>query len=257
MAWVAPSVQSSGTTFAQFQAGGASRILENLITQQASYYPTSSPSTTATLSAGGTGNTLAAGTYYVVITETNGWGETTANPVSASQAVTSGQSMVVTFPSLQTKNVARNVYLGSASAGPFALYATGVTASSFACTTAAPSAGAGGSYAVAPPTANTTGLSYTDANGNVLNGPYSLIRSAKDGNLEDVYRAIRTLAQQFLQGEPAVFSGIVQKHRHYAAAIAVLNQLCTEIGTLIDANPGTLSLTSTGIGGEKTHRTWP
>ncbi len=228
-------------------------ILENLITQQASYYPTSSPSTTVTLSAGGTSNTLTSGTYYWVITETNGWGETTANPVSASQAVTTGQSLLVTFPSLQSKNIARNVYLGTASAGPFSLYATGVTASSFACTSAAPS----NSYAVAPPTLNTTGLSYTDPNGNVINYPYSLIRSAKDGNLEDVYRAIRNLARQFLQGEPVTFPGAVQKFRHYSAAIAVFNQLCTEIGTLLDANAGTLGLTSTGIGGEKQHRTWP
>lgn len=253
MAWVAPNIQSSGTTFAQFQAGGASKILENLITQQVSSYPTLAPSTAVTLSAGGSGHTLAAGTYWVTVTETNGWGETTSNSPSASQVVTSAESLAVTFNALQTGNTARNVYLGNASTGPFSLYATGITASTFACVSAAPT----NSYAVAPPSMNTTGLSYTDAAGNTINTPLSLIRSAKDGNLEDVYRAIRTLSANFLGGEPATFPALVQKHRHYAAAVAVLNQLCTEIGTLIDANAGTLGLTSTGIGGEKAHRTWP
>jgi hypothetical protein len=252
MSYTAPSVTASGTTFAQFQAGGASGHLERLISVQ-SASGTSAPSSAPTLAASGSGNALAAATYYVVFTETNGLGETTQSPASPSQAVSSGQQLTVTFPSLQTGNTARNVYLGNASGGPFTLYATGITSSPFNCTVAAPT----NTYAVNPPTINTTGLTYTDANGNMNKMVLQMLRAAKDGNLEDVYRYLRSAIEEFNSGQPLTFQNAIQKLRHAHAVFAMLNTLCSEMGTLIDANAGTLGSAATGIGGRKNVRTWP
>ena len=74
MSYTAPSVTASGTTFAQFQAGGASGHLELLIAAQAA---TAAPTAAPTLSETGSGGSLTAATYYAVVTESNGFGETT------------------------------------------------------------------------------------------------------------------------------------------------------------------------------------
>ena len=52
--------------------------------------------------------------------------------------------------------------------------------------------------------------------------------------------------------EPAVH----QRQRVHNA-IAVLAQLCSEMGTLIDANPGHINATRLGIGDANYVRTWP
>jgi hypothetical protein len=252
MSYTPPSITPSGTTFAQFQAGGASGHLERLIAAQ-SASGTPAPVAAPTLAASGSGNALPANTYYVVITETNGFGETTPSPASIGQAVASGQQLTVTFPSLQPGNVARNVYLGTASTGPFTLYATGVTTATYNGTAAPPT----NSYAVRPPTINTTGLSYADANGIVNSMVYQLLRAAKDGNVEDLYRYLRTIIEEFNAGRAMTFPSVVQKLRHAHVAIALLNQLCSEMGSLIDANPGHLTTLTIGLGYPQGVRTWP
>src|SRR5262249_26208575 len=200
-----------------------------------------------TLAASGSGNTLPAATYYVVITETDGTGETTASPVSSAQAVTSGQQLTVTFPALQSGNTARNTYVGTASAGPFTLVATGTTAASLAITAPLP----GNSYAVNPPVVNTTGLTYTISPGVVQNQPLARLRAAKRGGIEDVYRLLREVVASFTRGEPVNWQGEMTKLRHCHTVFAMLSTLCAEIGTLLDANPGTLTTAATGIGGRK------
>jgi len=252
MAYTAPSITASGTSFAQFQSGGASGHLEKLIAAQP-LTPTAAPTAAPTLAASGSGNTLAANTYYVVITEINGYGETTASPASASQVVSSAQKLTVTFPTLKPGNTARNVYLGLASTGPFVLYATGITTATFDCTVAAPT----NSYAVNPPTISTTGLTYVDANGNTHKKALELLRGAKDGNLEDAYRSLRGIVEEFNSGQPSSFVAVVEKLRHAHVVFAALSTLCSEMGTLIDANAGTLGTAPTGIGGRKNVRTWP
>ena len=101
MSYANPNVLPSGTTFAQFQQGGASGQLERLITANSA--GTSEPD-------GGRdvvgdrrrhgGRPLAPGVYYVNFTETNGVGETTlsaeAGPVTvAAQAAPTGTPTVV------------------------------------------------------------------------------------------------------------------------------------------------------------------
>ncbi len=252
MSYTAPSIAASGTTFAQFQSGGASGHLEKLIAAQP-LTPTAAPTVAPTLAASSSGNTLAANTYYVVITETNGFGETTPSPASSSQVVSSGQKLTVTFPALKAGNTARNVYLGLASTGPFVLYATGVATATFDCTVAAPT----NSYAVNPPSVSTTGLTYVDANGNTHKKAIELLRGAKYGNLEDAYLLLRCVVEEFNSGQPSPFGAVVEKLRHAHVVFAALSTLCSEMGTLIDANAGTLGTAATGIGGQKRVRTWP
>jgi hypothetical protein len=215
--------------------------LEKLIAAQAA---TLAPTAAPTLAASGSGATLPAATYYVVVSESNGIGETTASPVSASQAVTLGQNLVVTFPALKTGNVSRNTYVGTAVGGPWLLAADGTTAATVTIGAPLP----GGSYAVQPPTANSTGLSVNK---------FSMLRSAKQGRLEDVYRFWRQLVDEFNRGEPITFPLMIAKLQDAHLTFLALATIANEMGVLIDANPGTLGTTTTGIGGRKPIRTWP
>ena len=249
MAYPVPNIIGSGATWAQLQSSGASGLLELLITAQvATVAPTAAP----TLASSGSAGTLAATTYYVVCTETNGVGETTASPVSTGLPITSTLSIVVTFPTLKTGNTARNTYVGTAVGGPWLLAASGTTTATVTISSLATN-----SYAIQPPTINTTGLTYTDANSNVVDAALSFLRSAKDGNLEDVYRSLRQTIDEFLRGEPMPFNAAIAKLRHAHTCFAGLAKLCSDIGTLVDANAGTLGTTATGIGGRRANRTWP
>ena len=259
MAYSAPSITASGTTFAQFQAGGVSGHLEKLIT--ANLGPTAAPTVAHTISAtggGSTGGSLAAGTYYSVVTETNGIGETTVGPEASQLTVGAGNKPRITFQTLKTGNVARNVYLGAVggpSGGPYYLYAANVTASTYDMVSAVPS----NSYAVQPPTVNSTGLTHTDANKITHPEPLAWLRAAErdNGAFGQLYRYLRTLVAGFNRGDPMTFPGVIQKLRHAHIVFALMNTLCTEMGTLIDANPGTLTTAPTGVGGRVSIRTWP
>jgi hypothetical protein len=251
MSYTAPTVVASGISFATLQSDGAAGHLEALIT--ANLAATSAPSSAPTLSETGSGGTLPAATYYAVVTESNGFGETTASPASTGQAITLGQNLVVTFPSLQTGNTSRNTYIGTASAGPFTLAASGTTASSVTISAPLPT----NSYAAAPPTFNTTGLTYTDANKNIHNRRLELLRSCKDGNLHTVYDFLRQVVADFNRGNPMTFASTVSRLRDAHAVFAILNTLCSEAGTLIDANAGTIGNSTNGITNATTKRTWP
>jgi hypothetical protein len=257
MAYPAPNIIPSGTTWAQLQTSGASGHLERLIAANGS--GTSAPTTAATATAtggGSSGGSLAAGTYYFVFTETDGTGETTAGPAGLQLNLAAGNIPQFTFPSLQPGNLARNLYLGAVggpAGGPYSLYATGITSTTFSASAAAPT----NSYAVAPPKVNTTAFSYTDANGNTLNFAYQYIRAAKDGRLADVYRALSILVDDYLRGDPASWGGVIAKLRHVGTTFATLATLVNEIGTLIDANAGTIKPTTNGIGSSTKKRTWP
>lgn len=246
MAYTPPTVVASGTTFAQFQSGGASGQLELLIAAQgATSAPTVKAAWTAT-GGGATGGSLAAGTYYQVITESNGFGETTAGPEGDQITVSATNIPRVTFQTLKTGNTSRNIYLGAvggSTGGPYYLYASGITAATKDLGSAVPAT----SYAVNPPTVNTTGLD---------TATLSAIRSVKDGNAEDVYRNLRQLIDEFNRGEGVPFGSAFTKLRRAHAAFALLAALCAEMGTLIDANPGTLAPAADGVGNRRLKRTW-
>lgn len=250
MSYTSPTVVASGTTFTQLQQGGLSGHLERLITAQGA---TLAPTVAATLSQTGSGGTLPAATYYCVVTESNGFGETTAGPASTGQAITLGQDLVVTFQSLKSGNTSRNTYVGTSSTGPFTLAATGTTTSTLTISAPLPS----NSYAVNPPTVNTTGLTYTDGNKSVLNKPLELVRGAKNGNLELAYKYAREVVSDFSRGEPVTFNGMMMKFRHAHVCFAMLATVFAEAGVLLDANAGTLTAGSNVIGNSRLKRTWP
>ena len=258
MAFTKYTVTPSGATFAQFQAGGLSGILELLVT--ANLAGTLAPTAAPTLAASGSGGTLAAGNYWVVQTETNGAGETTASPVSAEQAVTSGQDLVITPPALQTGNLARSYYvsssaLGGTSTGPFGLAGDGSTASTFTISAPLPA----NSFDVAPPTFNSTGLTFKDAAGNTIDETLSNIRAAKTGRLQTVYSNMAQSISEWNHGAPINSMAIAQKARHAAVATAVISEAIYEAATLIDANAGTFyPVTEGGVGTVAgVRRSWP
>lgn len=240
--YTAPSIPPSGTTFTELAAAGAGGILEKLLTTMsvATLAPTAAP----TLAASGTGGTLPAANYYVQVTETNGIGETLPSPTSAVQAVTLGEDLVVTFAALQTGNVARNVYVGTASTGPFTLAATGITAGSLTISAPLPT----NSYAVAPPTVNTTALD---------TAKISALRAYDKAKLQNVWDNFAEVVTNFNDGHPVAFNSTQDNLRVAHVAFATLAEVCNEIGTLIDANPGTIKTVATPIGGVKTVRQWP
>lgn len=252
MAYTSPTIAPSGTTFSQFQAGGVSGLLERLI---AANLPGTAAPGAPTLSAtgGGTsGGSLAAGTYYIKVTETNGIGETTASP-EVSVTIAGGNIPQVTFAALKAGNSARNVYVGTAS-GAEILYASGIIAGTFNLSAAMPTS----SYAVPVPTVNTTGLTSTDAaSGVVANQKLAALRACEKGRLQGVWDNLAGLVSQFNRGEPVSYSNVVVKLRDAHTVFALLAQLCAEAGILIDANPGRLANVTTGIGGQKSARRWP
>lgn len=77
----------------------------------------SNPTLSTATSAGATLNT----TYFVFITQVTGYGESLANTGPVSQAVTTGNALVITFPAKPAGQAVLyyNAYIGTASGGPF------------------------------------------------------------------------------------------------------------------------------------------
>jgi hypothetical protein len=247
MAYTNPTAIASGATWAQLQSNGLSGILELLIAQLVATLAPTVAATANPTGGGASGGLLAAGTYYFVITESNGIGETTIGPESALLTVGATNIPQITFQALKTNNVSRNVYLSalnSAAGGPYFLYATGIVAATYNLAVAVPA----NSYAVNPPTSNSTAPSSLKL---------QLIRAAKTGNLQDVYRLANSVVKNFGEGDPLGFPLAIAKLRDAHLVFALLAEACAEAGTLIDANPGTLATVATPIGNRKPVRTFP
>jgi len=247
MAYASPAVTPSGASLSAFQAWGASGQLNQLIAlNSAGTSPPTAAATVAATGGGTTGGLLAPGVYYLRFTETNGFGETTASPESASFTVTAGDIPQVTFPPLQTGNVARSVYLTPPGGAPGSelLYARDISAGTFNLTVAAPAT----NYASPPPTTNSTVWSARAV---------AYARAARANDLERVYEELRQLISDFNEGRPMIHAHAIAKLREIHGVFALLDHLCAEVGTLIDANPGHLASLPTGIGGVTPRRVWP
>jgi hypothetical protein len=169
---------------------------------------------------------------------------TTAAPPLANGTSTSVPQ--VTFPSLQVGNIARNIYLTSpgGTSGSEQLYVRGVTTPTYSFAIAAP----GANYAVTAPRANTTAWATRT---------YEMVRSIKDGNLDSVYRHLRQTIYDYNRGTPSAQLDVLSELARTHAVFALLAQLCSEVGTLIEANPGHLHPKTTGIGTSALVRSWP
>jgi hypothetical protein len=200
-----------------------------------------------TAAGGGSGNEVLAFTGIAGNTYT-----VAANPTAsavtppATNTTSTNIPKLTAFPALQTGNSARNVYLTAAggASGSEVLYAREQTASTFTFSALAPTS----NYAVALPTVNTTAFAVLD---------YQMLRSVKSGKFEDVYRRLRTLIDDFNRGSPVGHATELFNLKRVHNVVAVLAQLCSEMGTLIDANPGHVGYMQSGIGNAGQKRTWP
>ena len=127
MSYTAPTVVASGTTFAQFQAGGARGHLEILIAAQGAP-PSPRPSPQRSPPRRGRG-TLPAATYYVVFTDPTASARRPRGRSRLEPGRHAGQNLVVTFQSLKSGNTSRKRISASSSTGPFTLGASGTTTS--------------------------------------------------------------------------------------------------------------------------------
>lgn len=244
--YVTPNVLASGKAWADLLAGGLTARVEALITSNTanSAAPTVAPTATAT-GGGATGGSLAAGTYYIVITETDGVGETTVSPESLQLTVSATNIPRVTFPTLKSGNTARNIYLTAANgaSGTETLYATGITAATYDLAAAAPTTGA-----VSPPTANSTGL---------FDGDLSRIRAGEAGNLQYEYQTAATAIDNFTSGKPVLVTDTLRLLGDVAMALKTMLAAIEESAVHIAANPGSMTIKMNPIGQDYTVRTWP
>ena len=244
MAYTAPLVAASGTAFAAFQSGGLTGQIEALLAAQVALLaPTVKAAWTAT-GGGSTGGFLAAGTYYATVTESSGITETSSAPESDQITVSAGNIPRITFQSLKTGNVTRNVYIGAAgglTGGPYTLYASGIAASTYDLAVVAPT----GPQAVAPPAAS-----------RIETEAMSLIRAGKRGNLGDVYKKLGQLIDEFNRGDPTDYTKTINRVRRIHGTFLLLATACSEMAVLIEANQGTVGTAATGIGARIGKRTW-
>ena len=211
-------------------------------------YLTAGGSGTETLYASG----VTAATY---VCSSASWTNGTTTFGAAAGYLTTGTSVampLVTFAAMQTGNLARNVYVGTAT-GAEVCYARGVTSGTLALVAAIPT----NSYAVAPPTANSTGLTTTTASGAVTNQRLVNLRSCKSGKLQSVWDRFAEHYRRFAAGEPIPHAAAIEDVRHAQVVFGTLYQAATELGTLIEANPGHLVPTSNTMGVSRLKRQWP
>ncbi|QEH38654.1 hypothetical protein OJF2_72600 [Aquisphaera giovannonii] len=239
--YVAPVIQPSGTTFAQFQSGGYSVLIDNLI---AANGPVANPSVAATVSVGGTGGSLAAGTYQVAYTFRDAFGESLAGGQSATFTVAAGQVATVTLPALPAG--ADEIWLYATAAnnptGPLSLYATGITSTSFAMSSAT-----GSDPSAIPTPANTTGaLSVADK-----------IRSYRGSSGDQAFKNYSAFLSTLLRGAAIGRKDGRLAAQQWAAVFAVWAQAAREAASLVLLNPGTVSYKYSTVGHAVPSRTWP
>lgn len=195
MTWIPPNILPSGTTWAEFQAGGLSGHLERLISANSGGTAApaaaatisltgggqsiSNPSSAVTVSNNGASRTIAKPTTAVTLSATGGgssggslcsttttfyvantWvtangGETTVGSSQASVSVASGDIPSVTIPSLPTGVVSANIYVGTTT-GVLFLYKKGITGTVALLDSSTWFGGAAMANAPAAPTLNTT-----------------------------------------------------------------------------------------------------
>jgi hypothetical protein len=242
-----PYVFVTSKTYAQIRAAGLSGLLDEIATQQAATAdPTAAPTHAAT-GGGSTGGLLAAGTYYLVFTESNGLGETAKSPESAQLTVSAGNIPRVTFPALKTNNGSRHLYAGAVngpSGGPYKRYASYITSATHDMATAVLTT----SDAVSPPTANGTAPDRK---------AIELLRLARNGKLNLVYRYIQDASNNYHTGSAADWRDTMLELQRAHWVIRAMERSCAVMGEAWRANPGTLGFETYGLGQQRKVRTFP
>jgi len=242
-----PYVYPVSRTFPQLQGLGLGGLIETIIANQTATVDPDTAPTAAATGGGATGGLLAAGTYYLVFTETNGLGETKISPESSQLTVGATNIPRVTFPALKTNNQARHLYVGAvngASGGPYKRYASWITSTTHDMTTASPAT----SDAVAPPSVNGTA---PDARA------IGLLRKAKRGDYQGVVTILHDVMTAFHRGAAVDYQKVFLDLQRAQWALKVIERSCTTLGESWRANPGTISTTIDVNGQARTVRTWP
>jgi len=239
--YVAPVIQPSGSTFAQFQAGGFSLLIDNLIVANG---PLANPTTTATVSVAGTTGQLAAGTYQVAYSFRDSFGETLPGGQSVTFTVAAGQVATVTLPSLPTGAVEVWLYISPVNnpTGPLSLHATGVTTTTYAI-----SAAVGSDPLASPASVNTTGAG----------GAAEKIRGYRNNYAERIFETYTNFISNWLSGWPTTRRDARLSAQQWAGVLAVWAQAAKEAAAFILLNPGTLGYQYPPVGTAAPVRTWP
>lgn len=238
-----PRILPSNLTFAQMIAKGASGHLEANIAQFQGANPAGTPTITPT-GGGTTGGSLPAGTYYVVLTETNGIGETMPS-TETSFTIAAGNIPQLGIPPIQAGNSAWNIYIGT-SPGQETLYMTGTSTDPLNLTTAIPTDSRANCR---PPSAD--GIAPDTRQVNAL-------KAATDRRLQSVWDQFSRAYTNWNAGEPMDYMQARQEAANAALVFGTLAQVANELGAAIDANPGHYNrATPTAIGGTRTRRIWP
>lgn len=95
------------------------------------------------------------------------------------------------------------------------------------------------------------------AAGPVTTSQLSMLRAAKQGNLQPVYKNLATLAEEWNAGRPVPAAVTEAKVADLQMVFMALSQLIGEAGVLMDANPGTLGFKPTPLNAALPVRTWP
>jgi hypothetical protein len=231
--FIAPTIQPSGTTWAQFKTGGVGILLTNLAVTNP---PKANPSTQATVAVSGSGGLLPAGTYYCQYSFVDPFGESLAGGESAQFTVTTGQVPTVTLPALPLGVQAINLYLTNpnGAAGTETLYATGITTTTFACSYAPPYDQPTESL----PEVNNTGW------------PSSANLLATQANTEIVLESYVEKLSQVLSGAAIQRRMVFREMIRPLGVVAAWRQVWTEACTLLWANwpSATSGYTITPIG---------
>jgi hypothetical protein len=239
--YVPPAIQPSGTTFAQFQTGGYSLLIDNLLTVNG---PLANPTTAATVSVAGTGGLLAAGTYQVAYTFRDSFGETLAGGQSATFTVTAGQIATVTLPALPVG--AGEIWLYTSAVnnptGPLTLYATGINTTTYAMSTLN-----GSDPLTSPPSVNTTGAAQFAPR----------IRSYRSNHAERTLPHYTDFLGDFLSGKVMARRDARVISQQWAGVLSIWAQAAKEAAALILLNPGTLGYQYPPVGTANSIRTWP
>lgn len=242
-----PYVYSTTKTWAQVQSAGFQGLIDEILTNQAATAnPTVAPTATAT-GGGASGGLLAAGTYYLVYSETNGLGETALSPQSTQLTVGATNIPRVTFPALQTNNVARNLYIGAVngpSGGPYRLYDANITTTTHDMNTAMPT----DSTAVAAPTANTTAPDLKAK---------ELLRAVRNGRLGDVFKYATSTLSNFDQGDATDWRQTQLAVQRAQWVFRAAERTLAYVGQKMMDNPGTITNQTYGLGQQRKVRTWP
>ncbi len=149
----------------------------------------------------------------------------------------------ITFTTLKTGNIARNVYVTAANGltGTEVLWVLGITASTYDLATAAPVS------VVVPPTTLTTALSTRATN---------LARSAKNNNLDHEFRRASIEVSNYLSGRPVSSAEVIQQLIDHSVAFLLIAKTLTEVGKLIYDNQGTLTTAKDSAGNDQAVRTF-